>query len=135
MLVSENGKQAQGNHQGTSKIALFLLVFDITNSSEEKNSHTDNDKETAPETRTIFMDTGKGLEETNHSGKDNPAVPQRERGMDENLVPPRVGRIVSLQVICMYNKLLAHSSCIMIYSQKTYDTEEAVSNKKMKPIM
>lgn len=121
MLVSEDSKQAQGNHQSTNEVALFLLVFDITNSSDNKDTHTDDDKETAPETRTIFMDTSKGLEETNHRGKDNPAVPQREGGMDENLVPPRVGRIVLLQVICMHDKLLVHSGCIimMIYSQKT----------------
>lgn len=121
MLVSENSKQAQGNDQGTSEVTLFLLVFDVANSSDHKDTHADDDKETAPETRTIFMDTGKGLEETNHRGKDNPAVPQGKGGMDEKLVPPRVGRIVLLQVICMHtiSYLFTRLASSSSYSQKT----------------
>lgn len=120
MLVSKDSKQAQSNHQSTSKIALFLLVFDITNSSENKDSHTNDDKKTAPEARTIFMNTGKGLEETNHRGKDNPAVPQRERSMDEKSVPPRVGRIVLLQVICMHDI----STCSLVLHHDIVLTED-----------
>lgn len=104
LLVGEDSEETDANDKGTGDITLLLLVLDVADGGRDEEDFTEDDEDADPDAGTILVDSAEGLEKVDDSREDDPAVPEREGSMDEELVVPAGGREVLLEVVYLMHE-------------------------------
>jgi len=98
-LVGEDCEETPSDDEGPEDVALLLLEFDVANSGGAEENDAEDAEDDMKRIGTVILDGSERSEDGLGCDEDNPAVPEAEGSVDEELGVPMRGRVICLEVV------------------------------------